>query len=511
MSIMVFSGAALSSVVTALAVAPLESMLETVRHIAKTVFRFAAAEDDGQEEEVYDIDSSSEMKLLEKVVQKLAIIADLQLGATAKMNTDNMESEDIGVLSMMEGKNLLDERAKQDRRSMAPVRKKAQLAAVRLEDFGVTQDVYNSFAFDTMALSKVQKISLANFTIVHFHDKGDGYVNGPEEEAVLLRFVHAVEGQYIANPFHNFSHAVDVLTYAGRMMRLMNSEAFLTELEQFALLIAAIGHDIAHPGVNNGFLAEVGHDLALQYNDRAPLENMHCAKLYTTVTQPENNVFCNFKREQYKEARHCIIESILHTDMMVHQAMVKDLQMMYEMNSEVFQRRHDPMQERLAQLAETDLFNKNENKLLALECILHAADVSNPCRVWETTQAWAWCVLDEFFLQGDQEKMLGVPVQFLNDRDKLNRPNSQIGFLEFMIAPFFVAQIRLWPGIHEFGDHLAVNIANWENMWVQETSPDEENRAKVSARVHKIVANLEDAKLCGRPKIETATSCRESI
>ena len=38
--------------------------------------------------------------------------------------------------------------------------------------------------------------------------------------------------------------------------------------------MAALGHDIGHPGVNNGFLSEVGHELAMQYNDRSPLENM---------------------------------------------------------------------------------------------------------------------------------------------------------------------------------------------------------------------------------------------
>merc|ERR1719161_1515300 len=76
--IMVFSGLALSNVVTHLAVRPLESMLTTVKEIAQTVFKFKATDHQGEdEEEEFDIDSSSEMKLLEKVVQKLAIIADL--------------------------------------------------------------------------------------------------------------------------------------------------------------------------------------------------------------------------------------------------------------------------------------------------------------------------------------------------------------------------------------------------------------------------------------------------
>merc|ERR1719461_1532992 len=101
-------------------------------------------------------------------------------------------------------------------------------------------------------------------------------------------------------------------------MNLMNSEGFLSELEQFALLIAAIAHDLGHPGVNNGFLSEVGHELALQYNDRSPLENMHCAKLYTIVANPTTNVFNKLSKEEYREARKNIIETILHTDMISH-------------------------------------------------------------------------------------------------------------------------------------------------------------------------------------------------
>merc|ERR1719238_878024 len=106
--------------------------------------------------------------------------------------------------------------------------------------------------------------------------------------------------------------------------------------------------------------------------------------------------------------------------------------------------------------------------MLIMCCLLHSADVSNPCRAWEVTFSWAQVCLEEFFAQGDQEKMLGVPVQFLNDRDKLNRPNSQIGFIEFMIAPFFAAQVRLFHGLHQYGDNLGVNIDKWENLWVEE-------------------------------------------
>jgi hypothetical protein len=102
--------------------------------------------------------------------------------------------------------------------------------------------------------------------------------------------------------------------------------------------------------------------------------------------------------------------------------------------------------------------------------------------------------------------MLGVPVQFLNDRDKLNRPNSQIGFLEFMIAPYFAAQIRIFNSIHEYGDNLASNLASWEDLWVKEVQPDPEARAKVRARVEKTRLMLEEAKQTSAPPANQISS-----
>jgi cAMP-specific phosphodiesterase 4 len=492
--IMIFSSLALSSVVTELAVRPLERMLGTVRQIAFTVFKFSAevgetTDEDGAE----DIDSSNEMKLLEKVVQKLAIVADLQT-ATNVVATEDMRDEDIGILSMMQGKNVVDEQKAiaQARKSCAVPRKKALIPTVRLEDFGVSQEVYQSWGFNALPLSKAQRQSLAVFTISRFHESGEGYSSSQDDVQRLQRFVQGVEKDYLPVPFHSFAHAVDVTHGVARLMHVINSESFLTDLEQYVLLIAAVAHDLGHPGVNNGFLSEVGHELALQYNDRSPLENMHCAKLYTIVANPLMNVFSKLSKEQYKEARKHCIEVILHTDMMGHGAMVKDLQMTYQMNQEVFGK-SDGMVVGGQNVAELEVFTQAETKALVMECILHSADVSNPCRSWDTSYGWAVVCLEEFFAQGDQEKMLGIPVQFLNDRDKLNKPNSQIGFIEFMIAPFFAAQIRLWPALHELGENLGSNLAKWAEMWEQEVSPGEDEKAKVQGRVTKVRDNLQDA------------------
>ncbi|CAJ1458627.1 unnamed protein product [Effrenium voratum] len=493
--IMVFCGLALSSVVTDLAVRPLERMLGTVRKIASTVFKFSAEVTAEQnDEEVKDIDSSNEMKLLEKVVQKLAIIADLQTARNVPDKTEDMRDEDLGILSMMHGANITKSKGRSTRRVSNSGRKKA-MPSVRLEDFGVSQEVFNSWSFNSLNLSKSQRVNLAVFTVCKFHEDGEGFVNTGDEVGMLQRFVAAVEKEYLPVPFHSFAHAVDVLHAVSRVLRCISSGSFLSELEEFSLLIASLGHDIGHPGVNNGFLSEVGHELAMQYNDRSPLENMHCAKLYTITGRQESNVFYHLSKEQHKEVRKNCIETILHTDMMAHQAMVKDLQMLFQMNTEVFMA--EPESDDKGQLiispAEVDIFSEPETKTKVLNCVLHSADVSNPCRAWEVTHAWALVCLEEFFAQGDQEKMQGIPVQFLNDRDKLNKPNSQIGFIEFMISPFFVAQIRLWPNLHEMGGNLSRNIYNWQDMWEKEVNPAEEERAKVKGRVEKVQTNINEA------------------
>lgn len=493
--IMLFSGLTLSSVVTELTVRPLERMLSTVRQIASTVFKFTAVvEEYPDEEDAVDVDSSNEMKLLEKVVQKLAIIADLQTAKNVPQQKEDLRDEDWGILTMLHGKNVIDEATKADGRRPSAVvtqRKKLGAPSMRLEDFGVSQEVYVSWAFNPLPLTKAQRTSLAVFTISRFHDSSEEFFSTPEDVQSLQRFVTAVEKEYLPVPFHSFAHAVDVVHGVSRIMQLTNSEGFLSELEQHALLIAAIAHDLGHPGVNNGFLSEVGHELALQYNDRSPLENMHCAKLYTIVSKPGTNVFQKLSKEQYKEVRKCCIETILHTDMVLHNSMVKELQMLFQMNSEVFTATGNG--EGPVNLAEVEVFNQPETKTLAMECILHSADVSNPCRSWEVTHSWALVCLEEFFAQGDQEKVLGIPVQFLNDRDNLNRPNSQIGFIEFMIAPFFMAQIRLWPGMRELGENLTHNLSVWADMWEKESCPQEEEAKKVRVRVDKVRDNMHDA------------------
>merc|ERR1711879_497277 len=105
---------------------------------------------------------------------------------------------------------------------------------------------------------------------------------------------------------------------------------------------------------------------------------------------------------------------------------------------------------------------------LVLNALLHGADVGNPMKPWELCYKIAYLCIDEFFAQGDLEKAAGIPVQMLNDRDKVNRPNSQVGFIEFVILPMVLAMVNLFPQLDSLAGCLGDNIGRWSEVWQKE-------------------------------------------
>ena len=168
----------------------------------------------------------------------------------------------------------------------------------------------------------------------------------------LAHFIAAIGGRYHANPYHNFNHGVhvllgswllarDELKYRGKQS-FSSKGASLTErsniqktsfhnveslepLHVLALLIAAVGHDVDHPGVNNAFMCASNSALAMRYNDVSVLENHHASTTFEILAVKRCNMLGTITADQRKEVRALMIAAILATDMAHHQAMVKEL------------------------------------------------------------------------------------------------------------------------------------------------------------------------------------------
>ena len=56
----------------------------------------------------------------------------------------------------------------------------------------------------------------------------------------------------------------------------------------FAVLVAALGHDLCHPGHTNQFEMNSDSELSQRYNGKSVLENYHAACLMKVVVFPND-------------------------------------------------------------------------------------------------------------------------------------------------------------------------------------------------------------------------------
>ena len=100
---------------------------------------------------------------------------------------------------------------------------------------------------------------------------------------IFRQFLNEISIKYIKNTYHNYNHGCDVCHTVYRLTTLSHLNEVFNELEVFSLLVGALAHDVGHPGLNNVYLVKAKHPLAITYNDKSPLENMHCVVLYEVL------------------------------------------------------------------------------------------------------------------------------------------------------------------------------------------------------------------------------------
>ena len=73
------------------------------------------------------------------------------------------------------------------------------------------------------------------------------------EPLKLRAFVEAAAAGYNEVPYHSWYHGFSVFHTTFMILRTTHVSNSLLALDSLALLMAAICHDIGHPGVNNNF------------------------------------------------------------------------------------------------------------------------------------------------------------------------------------------------------------------------------------------------------------------
>lgn len=261
----------------------------------------------------------------------------------------------------------------------------------------------------------------------------------------MQRFIMAVCENYQDNPFHSFYHAFSVCQMIFTISEKNNKfERFLLPMENFALFISGLGHDLNHPGVTNVFMINSRHTLAVRYNDISVLENHHAATLIHFLELPGCDILSSMSPADQTHMRKIIIPTVLATDMAKHNFVMEHF------------------------ISCMRGFNKDngEHRQSFLDIILHACDVGNPVMKFELATVWSLKIIQEFNEQVWKEEQKSIPIsEFMRIGSDINKiKRNQIGFIDMFIHPLWMLVGNHVEGIEEYLESIENNRRSWEKI-----------------------------------------------
>eukprot|EP00388_Colpodella_angusta_P024418 GDKJ01063976.1.p1 GENE.GDKJ01063976.1~~GDKJ01063976.1.p1 ORF type:complete len:2456 (-),score=432.39 GDKJ01063976.1:57-6560(-) len=293
---------------------------------------------------------------------------------------------------------------------------------------------------------------------------------------IPLAFLSTIEREYLPNSYHNKQHGAEVGHCTITLMRYLGVWDVMSVCDRISIIIASLCHDIGHPGVNNGFMVSTEDSLAITYNDTAVLESFHAATTFRVMQRPGCKILKNVTdRAITKLIRKNIIELILETDMSRHfEALSKfkirssalsilppnTLQLLSSLISQAGSHCNgnqiratvnssaaggsggngssSATQNGSSSQSPFDPLTSRDDGWLIARIAIKAADIGHSAKPWAQHYVYSLCVSEEFYMQGDMEKRLGLPVSPLCERTKTSElAKSQIGFLGFVCRDLF--------------------------------------------------------------------------
>ncbi|KAL2613527.1 hypothetical protein R1flu_025219 [Riccia fluitans] len=357
--------------------------------------------------------------------------------------------------------------------------------AVELILQGIDSWAFDIFQIDDENLPKmVEKI---------FRELGL-FDNFPLDVRKVRSFIHAMVVRYQPNPYHNFRHACDVLHAVYLLLTLVEAKKKLSQLEIFALALAALCHDVDHPGLNNQFLVATYDPLALRYNDRAVLESHHAATCFITMRGNDSlNLLSGLSEEEQRHMRKLMIILILATDMGEH-ARILDLAGQRARDTRPFEpsplytppgclspitsreegsstegiKQYDaqtkfPLKVYRNPLSPSPPLQSTSDATLLIQLIIKCADISNVVKPFFLSKRWAALLLLEWFRQGEIEKQLGLPIsKFMDREDPQTLMAMTCGCIDYIAKPMYELTAKFLARVH---DELLVNLSFNRQLW----------------------------------------------
>ncbi len=292
-------------------------------------------------------------------------------------------------------------------------------------------------------------------------------------ESYFLK-AEGIDYALIKRQYHTFTHAMDVMIATHALLR-SGGGVYLSPGEQAVLVLAALGHDAVHTGVNNTFLINSKHPYFIETGADSLQEKRSVRQVMALLEKHEILVVSEGMKKALQDeiigARNLIEQSILWTDISRHKEQMNLVTALVpQLNDSLAKARGSDGAgaTKGASAADLDLAMQihsslpEESRVLLASFFLHVADISNPGRDWDTCERWAGLVMNEFFSQGDLEKKMGLSVSMNCDREKVLVPFAQIGFGKFVIRDLYAL---LSQTLHSGGNYLLNNFEINQRKW----------------------------------------------
>lgn len=262
---------------------------------------------------------------------------------------------------------------------------------------------------------------------------------------VLCRWVLSVKKNYRPVKYHNWRHALNVAQTMFAMMKTGKMERFMKDLEILGLLVACLCHDLDHRGTNNAFQTKTESPLAILYST-STMEHHHFDQCVMILNSEGNNIFQALSPEDYRYVMKVVENAILSTDLA-----------MYFKKKNSFRELVDD--------GEFD-WQSEEKKELLCGMMMTACDVSAIAKPWEVQHKMAKLVADEFFDQGDLEKLQlnQQPVAMMDRERKDELPQMQVGFIDVICLPLYKILSDTFPWIRPLYEGCLENRNHWQDL-----------------------------------------------
>ncbi|KAG8216928.1 hypothetical protein J3R82DRAFT_7204 [Butyriboletus roseoflavus] len=274
------------------------------------------------------------------------------------------------------------------------------------------------------------------------------------------------------NSYHNFQHALDVLQACQAFLcaagvvpptsilfrdgpwRPDKREGCLVSslgnMDIFTLYIAAIGHDVGHPGFTNLFMKNADAPLSALFNGKSALEQMHYAILIQVIRHHGLGSLLD-RPNGGRVFRKTLAGIVLATDMSVHFEFVESFGLL---------------------LAGKD-YPLSHRKLLLCQTLIKCADISNPSRPAGVSHYWANALMAEWDCQASLERLWQLPPSVQPSETALAQVGGQIFFISTFAKPLLDITAKGIPEMQQFADQCTSNLAMWEARRLELTSTKE--------------------------------------